>query len=131
MEKKGSCLCGEISYSVKGKMRDVIYCHCNQCLKSHGIYAAYTNVKKEQITIDNPEKVIWYQSSDKAKRGFCGVCGSSLFWCLLDGNTISIAAGSLEQPTGLKASANIFTQNAGDYYKIDESLNCYPQSANR
>ena len=59
----------------------------------------------------------------EAKRGFCGICGSSLFWSLIDGDTISIAAGSLEQPTGLKTTINIFTQDAGDYYSLDKDQN--------
>ncbi len=128
LQRKGSCLCGKVTYSVAGEMRDVMNCHCGQCLKSHGVHAAYTKAKKSQIVIRNSDKIVWYRSSSKAKRGFCGICGSSLFWSLIDGDSISIAAGSLEQPTGLKTTINIFTQDAGDYYSLDENLDCYPQS---
>ena len=74
--------------------------------------------RRIKLLFTNSEKIVWYRSSSEAKRGFCGICGSSLFWSLIDGDTISIAAGSLEQPTGLKTTINIFTQDAGDYYSL-------------
>jgi hypothetical protein len=35
-------------------------------------------------------------------------------------------AGTLNEPTGLKAKGHIFVADAGDYYSIDDGL---PQSA--
>jgi hypothetical protein len=32
---------------------------------------------------------------------------------------VSIAAGSLDEPQGLKIAAHIFAGEAGDYYQID------------
>ena len=37
-----SCLCKGISMIIKGEFRPVINCHCIQCAKTHGNYAAYT-----------------------------------------------------------------------------------------
>ena len=37
-----------------------------------------------------------------ARRGFCGICGSNLFWEAVGKPYISIMAGSLDKPTGLK-----------------------------
>ena len=118
---KGSCLCGEISYEVTGDLRDVINCHCNQCLKFHGNYASYTNAKKKEIKISNYNKISWYKSSEIAKRGFCTNCGSSLFWDKLSTDSLSIAAGSLNKPTNLVTSKNIFIQDASDYYCINDN----------
>lgn len=38
---------------------------------------------------------------------------------------MSIAAGSLDKPQGLKIAAHIYTDEAGDYYEIDPGV---PQS---
>jgi len=64
----------------------------------------------------------WYQSSAVARRGFCGVCGSNLFWDSSDAQSISITAGSLDKPTGLQASKHIFTESSGDYYRMLDGL---------
>jgi hypothetical protein len=37
------------------------------------------------------------------------------------GERVSIAAGSLDEPQGLKIAAHIFASEAGDYYEIDAS----------
>jgi hypothetical protein len=62
------------------------------------------------------------QSAAHARRGFCGECGASLFWDAPDRKTISIAAGALDEPTGLRTTSQIYTEDAGDYYEIDPAL---------
>jgi hypothetical protein len=37
------------------------------------------------------------------------------------GERVSIAAGTLDEPQGLKIAAHIFASEAGDYYHIDGS----------
>ena len=119
---KGSCLCQLICYQIKGKLRDIWNCHCNQCLKFHGHFGAYTNIKKQQITITNANKIKWYHSSKKAKRAFCSNCGSSLFWHKIGDHYLSIAAGTLEKPTNLVTIKNIFTEDKGDYYCLSNNI---------
>ena len=45
------------------------------------------------------------------------VCGSRLFWDR-GRATISIAAGSVDEPTGLTTSHHIYTASAGDWYDV-------------
>ena len=61
------CLCGGIKIKVKGKLRHVINCHCSQCMKSHGNYAAYTACLEENIIFINKRSLKWYKSSNFAK----------------------------------------------------------------
>ena len=60
--------------------------------------------------------------------GFCGECGASLFFRPNDADRISIAAGTLDGPTGLGSVAHIFTADAGDYYVLDDGLPSWPGS---
>ena len=111
----GGCLCGAVTYVVRGPLRPVVACHCTQCRKTSGHHVAATSARREDITVTgNP---VWYQSSETARRGFCGVCGSQLFW---DGGgaNISIFAGTLDGGTGLTLAGHIFCADKGDYYKI-------------
>ena len=117
--KIAKCLCGGIKIKVTGKLRYVINCHCSQCMKSHGNYAAYTACPENNITFIKKRTLKWYNSSKIAKRGFCSNCGASMFYKLFNSNNISIAAGMLNNPTKLKTHFNIFTKKKLDFYKLD------------
>ena len=72
--------------------------------------------------LDSSDSLKWYQSSPQARRGFCSICGASLFWVPEGGDHVAIAAGTLDQPTGLRTVAHIFVADAGDYYTIADGL---------
>jgi len=118
----GGCLCGAVRYEVRGRLRQVVNCHCSQCRRSHGHYAAYAAVKSADLAMTAEDGLTWYRSSDKARRGFCSVCGSSLFWAPQDLDYWAVSAGSLDPPTGLETVAHIFVADKGDYYDIDDEL---------
>jgi hypothetical protein len=120
--KTAKCLCGGIKIKVKGKLADVINCHCSQCMKTHGNYAAYTACPEDHITFINKKTLKWYKSSAIAKRGFCSRCGASIFYKLNKSKNISIAAGMFNNPTTLKNNSNIFVKGKLDYYKLDPEL---------
>ena len=122
----GGCLCGAVGFAITGPMRDVINCHCGQCRRSHGHYAAYAATNPDNLTFTEDRSLKWYQSSDAARRGFCMECGSSLFWKPVDKPHIAVAAGSLDQPTGLTTTGDIFTDDMGDYYVIDDGRANWP-----
>ena len=120
--KTAKCLCGGIKIKVKGKLADVINCHCSQCRKTHGNYAAYTYCSEKNVTFISKKTLKWYRSSVFAKRGFCSRCGASIFYKLNKSKNISIAAGMFNNPTTLKNNSNIFVKGKLDYYKLDSKL---------
>ena len=120
-----SCLCKGIVMIIKGEFRPVVNCHCIQCTKTHGNYAAYTSVLEENITYKSKSTLKWLSSSTKAKRSFCNECGVSVFFNRLKSSAISISAGLLKNPTKLKTASHIYTRNKRDYYKITDNLPKY------
>ena len=120
--KIAKCLCGGVKIKVVGKLRSVINCHCSQCMKTHGNFAAYTNCLENNMTFINNKTLKWFNSSKVAKRGFCSNCGASIFYKRKNDPSISISAGLFNNPTKLKTSFNIYTKNKLDYYKIDLRL---------
>ncbi len=68
----------------------------------------------------------WYELSAGVRRGFCGTCGASLFWESAEAPTVSIAAGTLDGPTGLVTIGHIYVADAGDYYAITDDLPRFP-----
>jgi len=119
---KANCLCGNIQLRTHGYHRDVQNCHCIQCMKTHGHYAAYTNVHEQNVKFLKKRTLKWFRSSKKAKRGFCRKCGASLLFKIIGSNNISIAAGMFNGPTKLKTRMNIFVKGKLDYYKLDNRL---------
>jgi hypothetical protein len=119
----GGCLCGAVRYEVRGPLRDVLVCHCEECRRWHGHAPAYTSAERATLVVLSPDAVRWIDSprSDAgARRGFCGVCGSSLFWDAPGRETISIAAGSLDGPTALRTIAHEYVSQAADYYDLPD-----------
>ena len=104
----GGCLCGSVRFTVHGPLREVLFCHCSQCRKMSGHFWAATSAPRDRIDIQQDESLRWFQSSKEVERGFCGHCGSSLFWNHAKNDTLSIAAGTFDKPTGLAAGAHFF-----------------------
>jgi hypothetical protein len=87
-------------------------------------------VTSENFKLVRGEKSLkWYSASQHAERGFCSVCGSSLFWKPSDGSRISVLAGALDPPTHLKVSAHIFVADKSDYYDIKDEVPCFAGGA--
>ncbi|MBF6603086.1 MAG: GFA family protein [Sphingorhabdus sp.] len=119
---KGSCLCGAVKIKVEGDLSDADACHCSQCRKQTGHYLVSTNVPKSALLVEGEDNVRWYPSSDHARRGFCGTCGSTLFWDPFRKDGIAIAMGLFDGQTGAKLTHHIFTADKGDYYEITDGL---------
>lgn len=122
----GSCLCGAVSFAVEGELAPGDACHCTQCRRQSGHYWASTNVPRDRLTVQGMDRVTWFQSSEKVRRGFCGTCGSVLFWDPPHKDWTSIAMGAFDAPTGTHLEMHIFTADKGDYYDIADGL---PQNA--
>ena len=122
----GGCLCAGVQYVVTGPLRDVVNCHCGQCRRTHGHFAGYTEAPLSDFKLNSSDSLKWYQSSPQARRGFCSICGASLFWVPEGGDHVWIAAGTLDPPTGLRTVAHTYVADAGDYYTIADGLKTYP-----
>lgn len=124
--RAGACLCGAVSFEVKGQSKPIIFCHCSQCRKQTGHYYAATNVALEDIDLRGADSITWYRASDTAARGFCRTCGSALFWRGDGLGYMSILAGAFETPTGLEPGYHIYCADKGDYYDLDDALPKFP-----
>ena len=120
--RTGGCLCGAVRYEVSGPLRGVVLCHCEMCRRTHGHFGAYTAAPKSSLRMVESRGLSWYASSSRARRGFCSQCGGSVFWEANDRDTISIAAGTLDSPTGLATILQIHTSSAGDYYALPRDV---------
>lgn len=124
----GACLCGGVRYHVTGELRDAVACHCGQCRKTTGHYGVFSACRNEDLVMESAESLAWYESSPGVRRGFCGKCGSTLFWDDRSRDYTAVAAGSLDKPTGIKMIKHIYVADKGDYYRIE---GCIPADIDR
>lgn len=95
---KGSCLCGGVAYEA-GAVRDASHCYCTMCQKQHGAGSgSYANVDSAGfVLVQGADLVTEYASSEQGRRGFCKVCGSTLFWrSTQTPDRIAVTLGTLE-----------------------------------
>lgn len=123
----GSCLCGAVSFRVKGELKRPDACHCRQCRKFSGHYFVSTDVPRDAVEIHGGEHVSWYASSARVRRGFCRQCGASLFFDPPAKDWIGIAMGAFDGSTGTCTELHVFVAEKGDYYRIDDDLPQYAQ----
>ena len=115
---EGGCLCGGVRYRVTGPLRDITTCHCGECSRTHGGAAPYTACPDDQLELVADVGLAWIESphsTTNAVRGFCANCGSSLFWKAPDRDYTAIAAGSVDEPSGLHSIDHIWWDARADW----------------
>ena len=121
--RHGSCMCGGVSYTTVGPLRDVYNCHCERCRRFTGHHMAATAASPSSVRFDTNESLSWYSAAEGVEYGFCSRCGSSLFWrAAANPENLSITAGSLDQPTGLTTTQAWYVADAGDYHERPSGL---------
>lgn len=124
---RGSCLCGAVKFEVEGDLPGPDGCHCTKCRKHSGHYFVSTDVPRSALTVHGESNVSWFQSSEKARRGFCAICGSSLFWDPIGRDWTGIAMGAFDKPTNTRLAVHIYTADKGDYYDIADGVKQFEQ----
>jgi len=115
---KGHCECGQVAFEVAAVRPEVTFCHCSQCRRLSGHHWAATHAPFSAVTFTQDAGLRWYASSDWADRGFCGTCGSSLFYRMKGKDDLGIAASCVDASAGLKPGKHIFVADKGAYYEI-------------
>ena len=72
----GGCQCGAVRFAVEGPLGRASLCHCRMCQKAFGaFYGPLVGAPGVRWTRGAPK---YFQSSNRARRGFCADCGTPL-----------------------------------------------------
>ncbi len=119
---QGHCLCGKVRFTARGPLRPVVACHCDECRRFTSSQWNATAAYRDNLSIEGEENLRWHAFTEYTRRGFCGTCGSSLFFDPIPRDYIAIGMGALEKPTGLELAVHIWAQEAGDYLTLCDDL---------
>lgn len=118
MNKSGSCLCGKVRFSCAGVLENVSACHCEGCRKWGG--GPYFAVKcGNNVVFDGEENISIYDSSNWAHRGFCNVCGSSLFYKFKETGEYRMSLGIFDDEDGLYLEQQYFVDAKSKVYNLE------------
>ena len=122
----GGCLCGAVRYESTEPPIGAGYCHCSMCKKARGgIFAVGASFGRDRFRFTQGKPKI-YKSSAFAERGFCGDCGTPLFFRFAtagpyaDGITVSM--GSLDDPEVAPPRDHWGVESKVSWFAIDDGL---------
>jgi len=123
-------MCCGVRYTVDGELRPVWNCHCERCRRFTGHHMAASAARSADLRLDAEETLAWYEPAYGVFYGFCRRCGASLFWRTdTRPEAISIAAGTLDQPTGLHTEVAVWVAEAADYHVRAGGLDEYARNS--
>lgn len=124
MRKTGGCMCGAVRYQCDMVGDAVLVCHCEQCRRQSGHVWAAARARGDSLEIDGDDALLWFRGR-RSERGFCGRCGSSLFWRVDGDPDVSIGVGTLDDTEGLAIVADVFLAEKSAYSVATPGVECY------
>ena len=123
----GRCECGGVTFHIDGPLRDVFNCHCGRCRRFTGHHMAASQAATADVKFGEQATLRWYSPDPTVEYGFCSTCGSSLFWrATNEPGFVSVCAGTLDGPTGLRTTQAWFVAEALDYHTRPGGVTEYP-----
>ncbi|RCU45221.1 GFA family protein [Corallincola holothuriorum] len=109
----GQCLCGDIKLVVATPPDHFEACHCDMCRRwGGGAFLAFDGGC--DVVVTGTPSV--YDSSEWAERGFCGSCGSHLFYRIKQNQQYMLPMGLFPELKQTPFTQEIFIDEKPSYY---------------
>jgi hypothetical protein len=124
--RDGGCLCGQIRFRVAAAPLESGYCHCRMCQKNSGApVVAWVTFPAASFSWIRGEPRA-YQSSARARREFCALCGSYMVFRSDDSpSEVSVNTASFDNPGDFAPRMHIFTESRIPWFHTDDELPTY------
>ncbi len=107
--RTAGCLCGAVRFEIPVPQAKFNVCHCGMCRRwAAGPFFAVHCPAQANFTEDSG--LTWYRSSKWGERGFCGRCGTSLFWRLANDPAamLAVSAEAFDDADDLRLDRHIY-----------------------
>ena len=129
---EGGCACGAVRYRCNADATRVYYCHCRDCQRATGT-AFHTGLSVPRGSVamlkDAPREYSRpADSGNTVTEGFCATCGAPLYvYSSGRPGHMSLKAGSLDDPSKLAPSIQIWTTSAVSWSDTSGAEQRYPR----
>ncbi len=114
-ERSGGCLCGAVRFTAEVG-EEFTACHCDMCRRWGG--GPGMGIHGHAVHFEGAENIARYRSSDWAERGFCRICGSSLFYKMFEDEKYELILGALDDQEGLVMTRQIYIDQKPGHYEF-------------
>jgi len=124
-QRSGQCLCGTVRFTLSADPVAARVCWCKDCqhIASNGTVNILVPTEAVHISGTLSEFVSTAASGNEIKRRFCTRCGSHLFANSSARPQLTVVrAGTLDDPSSIRPTANIWSVSAPDWACLDASL---------
>jgi hypothetical protein len=127
----GGCLCGAVRYTISAPVAELRACHCTACQKVSGAGGSVNAVIPSSafsLAQGTPKRFSATADSGRTlHRYFCGECGSPIYSQRATApETMVLRAGTLDDSSGMKITANIWCKSARPWDYIDPATKQFP-----
>jgi len=127
---RGSCLCGKVTYELRGPLNLMYYCHCGMCRKATGSSFATNALARADdfVIVAGRSFVKSYESSPNEYRYFCSECGSPIYGeAAVRPGIVAIRCGTLDGDPKVRPSSHIYTASKSPWFAITGQLPQFPE----
>ena len=116
VDLQGQCLCGAVTVTATMSRPMLRACHCDMCRQHTSGPFFSIAADPDSITVTGPTKS--YRSSDWAERGFCEVCGSTLWYGTTHDGARNLSAGLFPNAGGAPIKLEFFVDKCPQGYAL-------------
>jgi hypothetical protein len=121
---RGSCLCGEFRFEIRGPILFLKNCHCSRCRKMTGsAFATYARANTDTLAVlSGADGIITYERCPGNVIAFCRRCGSIVPHPPENSAQVEFFAGLLDDPPGVGVAFHIYVSSRAPWHEIDDEL---------
>ena len=120
---RGRCLCGACSFELMGKHNWIGHCHCESCRRATASPFTTWIGQENGFWSFTGTAPITYQSSPGNTRGFCGTCGSPMFYrSYRYPNETHFYAALLDHPETVEPTAHFHADEMLPWVHLSDNL---------
>ena len=120
---RGSCLCGQVKYSVEDAFDYALNCHCSNCRRATGsAFKAFAGIERARLTLTCGADNLLIFGQEDTHDARCAKCGSLLYSLVREGAFFHVTLGTLTDAPSIQPSAHIFVGCKAPWFTITDSL---------
>jgi hypothetical protein len=117
LDASGRCLCGAVAFQAEGVETEHHACHCGMCRRWSG-GAPFFGASVAAVHFTGEEHLGRFASSSWAERGFCKLCGTTLFYFLKPAQQYTLSVGAFDDVAPFQLAREIFIDHKPGGYAL-------------